>query len=101
MKIINELCLTSCIKDIYGYIYPFCYNKYKVLYFNLVLSFRNTHYAYMPYFHITTDGLQLNMHRNFFVFTNINTVGDNMNNERLYFRPSEHKLPVLFLDTLC
>lgn len=39
MEIINELCLTSCIKDIYAYIYPFCYNKYKVLYFNLVLSF--------------------------------------------------------------
>lgn len=57
MEIINELCLTSYIKDVYAYIYPFCYNNYKALCFNLVLKFRNTYYAQLTYFHITTGGL--------------------------------------------
>jgi len=57
MDIINKLCLTSCTKDIYAYIYPFCYNNNKVLYFNAVLIFRNTHCAQITHFYIVIDGL--------------------------------------------
>ena len=35
---INELCLTTFIKDIYAYIYLFCYSNKKDLYLNIMLK---------------------------------------------------------------
>lgn len=101
MEIINELCLTSYIKDIYTYFYPFCYNINNVLYFDTTLIFRNTYCAQIAHLHNTLGGLRPDMKRIFFVFIKNYTACDNMNDERLYYKSSEHKLPVLFLATLC
>jgi len=44
-KNIHKPRITSYMKDIYAYLYPFCHNNRKVLHFNVVLNLRNAQYA--------------------------------------------------------
>ena len=100
MKIIHKPRLTSCVKDIYAYIYPFCHNNRKVLHFIIVLKFRNTQCAQITHLYILLYGLRSNRKEITVVLKNINAVGDNMN-KKVYYKPLGHKLSVLFLSTLC